>query len=283
VSEQTTVVAQNDGTGVLGGLSGGSDAETDTELQDRMIEAQADPPAAGNVAQILRVVQQAPGIAVQKAFFWPAFHGPGSGCAGFTLRPDTVTGSRIPNSVQRGRVEADIRAAFSADNSYTVATLVSTPLKLLVTIDWRDLSTGWVDPVPWPRYVAGASTAPIDHSAIVTADNGFATPTSSTCRVVTQAHVRAAGRPLAGRAARLHLEVRAAGGRRAVLDQAQGHRPLAGPPARPPAHEPALAFAWDARTAQAASSSHSARVRPVRRARASPSPRQGPSRSDRRV
>ena len=47
LSQGGLVLAQNDGTGVLVGLTGGREAETDGELQDRVIEAQSEPPVGG--------------------------------------------------------------------------------------------------------------------------------------------------------------------------------------------------------------------------------------------
>lgn len=183
VAERTTVAGQNDGTGVLVGLTGGRNAETDAELQDRMIEAQSNPPAAGNSAEIIRVAQKTLGVPVEKAFVVPAFRGPGSNCIGFTVRPDGPTGSRIPTTVQRGQVEADVRAAFPTDNCYTVATLLGAPTELAFRVLWRK---AWLDNVPWPPWIDGPSVFPVDHTATVTV---LATPTTSFLRAMTNASI----------------------------------------------------------------------------------------------
>jgi uncharacterized phage protein gp47/JayE len=181
VDARTTVAPQNDGTGVLVGLTGGRNAETDVELQDRMIEAQSNPPASGNSAEIIKEAQKTQGVPVEKAFFVPGFRGPGSGCVGFTVRPDGPTGSRIPSNVQRGQVEADVRAAFPTDNGYTVATIVGSPTVLAFRVFWRK---AWLDNVPWPPWVDGPSVFPVDHTATVSTT---VAPTSSSMRVITDA------------------------------------------------------------------------------------------------
>jgi len=185
VEARATVAPQNDGTGVLVGLTGGRNAETDGELQDRMIEAQSNPPASGNSAEIIHVVQATKGIPVEKGFYVPAVRGPGSGCVGFTVRPDGITGSRIPTNVQRGQVEADVRAAFPTDNGYMVATLLGSPTELAFRVLWRK---AWLDNVPWPPWIDGPSIFPVDHTATVTVT---ANPTTSSMRVMTNAVIPA--------------------------------------------------------------------------------------------
>ncbi len=151
-SESALVVAQNDGSGTLVGLSGGREIETDEELQERIIDAQANPPAAGNNAEIIREVERTPGVPVQKAWVISAWGGPGTNCVLFTLRPAPDTGSRLPNAVQIGLVEANLRAAFPADFSLNVGTLIAVPTTLAVSVTWRASVNGWVDPIPWPIY-----------------------------------------------------------------------------------------------------------------------------------
>lgn len=153
VSLTAQVLAQNDGTGSLVGLTGGREAESDEELQDRILEAQANPPAAGNNAQIVKVAQKTGGVPVEKAFVVPAWFGPGSTCVPFTVRPDAAA-SRIPNSVQRGLVEADLRNAFPADWTITVPTLLSQSLTIALGVTWIEGARGFTDLSPWPEYVS---------------------------------------------------------------------------------------------------------------------------------
>ena len=151
-SEGALVVQQNDGLGGFFGLSGGRVEETDVELQDRIIDAQANPPAAGNNADIIRVVERTAGVPVQKAWVIPAWGGPGTNCVLFTLRPDPDTTSRLPNSVQIGLVEANLRAAFPADFGLNVGTLLATPTSIACSVTWHSSVNGWVDSIQWPIY-----------------------------------------------------------------------------------------------------------------------------------
>jgi len=154
VSLTATVLSQNDGTGTLVGLTGGRDEETDVELQNRIIEANTNPPAAGNSAEVVYVAQKTAAVSVEKAFAYPAWMGPGSTCVAFTLRPD-ATASRLPNSVQRGLVEADLRNSFPADWTITVATLFAQTVVVALGVTWLDKARGWVDGTPWPAYIPG--------------------------------------------------------------------------------------------------------------------------------
>lgn len=149
-----TILAQNDGTGALVGLTGGREAESDVELQARIIDAQTNPPAAGNSAQIVKVAQKTGGVPVEKAFVYPAWMGSGSTCVAFTLRPDS-SASRVPNSVQRGLVEADLRNAFPADWTFTVPTVLTQALTVALGVTWADKARAWVDGSPWPAYIPG--------------------------------------------------------------------------------------------------------------------------------
>jgi hypothetical protein len=148
-----TVLSQNDGTGTFVGLTGGREAESDEELQGRILETQASPPAAGNNAQLVKVAQKTAGVPVEKAFAIPAWFGSGSTSVPFTLRPDSAA-SRIPNSVQRGLVEADLRTAFPGDWSITVPTILAQDLTVAVGVTWIEGARGWTDLSQWPAYVA---------------------------------------------------------------------------------------------------------------------------------
>jgi len=148
-----TVLEQNDGTGVLMGLTGGRDAETDVELQERIIQAQSNPPAAGNDAQMVTVAQKTPGVPVEAAFTISAWMGPGDTSVPFTLRPD-ATASRIPNGVQRGLVEADLRSAFGVGWTITVPTVVAQDLTIAIGVTWLPGARGWADQTPFPEYAS---------------------------------------------------------------------------------------------------------------------------------
>jgi hypothetical protein len=70
------------------------------------------------------------------------------------MRPDAVS-SRIPNSVQRGLIEADLRGAFPADYSLTVGTLVQQTFTVALGVTWISNARKWTDLVQWPAYVDG--------------------------------------------------------------------------------------------------------------------------------
>lgn len=176
VSPGAVVLAQNDGTGNLVGLTGGRDGETDEELQDRIIEAQSEPPAAGNAAQIVQVAQRTGGVPVQRAFAISAWFGPGSISIPFVLRPDAAP-SRIPNSTQRGLVEQAVRSAFPLDYSITVPTVLGQNLVIAVGVTWLGSARTWVDLTPWPAYVAAD---PVHVDAAGTLSNSMLRATTST-------------------------------------------------------------------------------------------------------
>lgn len=184
VSKTATILEQNDGTGVLVGLTGGRNAETDTELQDRLIFAQSNPEAAGNAAEIVQVAQRTPAVPVQAAFAIPAWFGPGSMCVVFTLRPD-ASASRIPNSTQRGLVQAQL-TAFPTDYSITVGFVLAQTVDTILGVTWLGSARGWTDLTPWPEYVA-ADPVHVDNAVAITT-NAFRVTTSvaTTAPVVGQ-------------------------------------------------------------------------------------------------
>ena len=175
--EGALIVAQNDGSGKLVGLTGGRDQESDEELQDRVIDSQANPVAAGNNAEIIREVERTKGVPVQKAWVVSAWGGPGTNCVIFALRPDPDNGSRLPNAVQIGLVEANLRAAFPSDFGLNVGTLLSVPTMLVISSTWRTSVDGWVDPVQWPIYDK------IGGDEYLVKVVGTPTPTTSSARV----------------------------------------------------------------------------------------------------
>lgn len=147
------ILAQDDGTGNLVGLTGGRGAETDGELQDRIIDAQTNPAAAGNEAEIVQKIQSTPAVPVQKGFVVSAWFGSGSACAGFTLRPG-ASATRIPNSTQRGLVDARLRASFPTDFSITTAVILEQSFTVALGVSWISTARAWTDVTPWPAYVS---------------------------------------------------------------------------------------------------------------------------------
>lgn len=176
VSTGAIVLAQNDGTGALVGLTGGRGEETDVELQDRVIAAQSDPPAAGNSAEIVQQAQRTAAVPVQAAFVIPAWFGPGSSCVGFTLRSDIST-TRIPNSTQRGLVAAQLGNAFPTDYSIPVAIILPQTFTVALGVTWITGARGWTDRTPWPEYLS-ADPVHVDDSASTITSNSFQVTTT---------------------------------------------------------------------------------------------------------
>ena len=168
-SQTATILAQNDGTGVFVGLTGGRDAESDEELQDRVIDAQSNPPAAGNSAEIVQAVQRTPAVPVQKAFIIPAWFGPGSACVAFTLRPDSSS-TRLPNSTQRGLVAASL-ATFPTDYNITIAAGLAQTVSVQLGVSWISGANGWTDLTQWPEHLATDSV--VVDGAIAITTGGF--------------------------------------------------------------------------------------------------------------
>lgn len=153
-SQGGKVLAQNDGTGALVGLTGGRVAETDEELQQRVIYSQKNPEAAGNSAEVVTQAQKTGGVPVQKAFAIPAWFGPGSISVPFVLRPDASI-SRIPNNAHRAAVTAQLRSKFPADYSITVPFVLAQSFTLAIGVSWISTARGFMDLNPWPAYIQG--------------------------------------------------------------------------------------------------------------------------------
>jgi len=174
VSSGGVVLAQNDGTGVLVGLIGGHLAESDEELQDRVIEAQSHPQADRNSARLVQVVQKTGGVPVARGFAYPAWFGSGSSAFAFLLRSD-VSSTQIPNSTQIGLAEQNVRATFATDDSITAAVVIGSNFNVALGVSWISSARTWADLVPFPQ------ANPLDPLIV----DGTATITSTAFRVKT--------------------------------------------------------------------------------------------------
>lgn len=183
VSQTATILSQNDGTGNLVGLIGGRDEETDEELQDRVIDAQSNPAAAGNSAEVVQEVQRTPAVPVQKAFIIPAWFGSGTACVAFTLRPD-ASATRIPNSTQRGLVAAHL-TQFPTDFNISIAAILAQSASVLLGVTWITSATGWTV-TPWPFHLVGDPVLVDGAAAISTGAFRVTTGTTTTAPQVGQ-------------------------------------------------------------------------------------------------
>jgi uncharacterized phage protein gp47/JayE len=146
------VLAQQNGSG----LTGGRGAETDDQYRDRYLNALADPPGGGNDAQVRQLAENAEltGVAVQKAFTYPAIYGSGTCGVAFLMSPTVVGGSRVPTDAQIGLVMAAVSGSLPSDLYYGIRVVAST-VAVAIRVTWDSSAPGWIDTVPWPSIPSG--------------------------------------------------------------------------------------------------------------------------------
>lgn len=147
-SDTATVYENADGSG----MSGGSAVETNEEYNLRISDRIANPPQAGNCAEIVKFVEKIRGIGIAKAYCYPAVRGPGSYCVVFTMRPAYPGASRIPNAAQIAIVEALVKDAFPGDDSIFVAEGQDDLVRISYELTWAPNVTGWANIAPWPSF-----------------------------------------------------------------------------------------------------------------------------------
>lgn len=158
-----TVFADSNGDG----LTGGADEETPQEQIERIIEAAANPAAAGNDAAYQKAASETPGIAVEQAFTYPCATGPGVSCLLFLLRPSRIGGSRIPNNAQIGLVKGYVTGQMPKDDSVAYGVVLEEDVDVVLRVEWADGVASWTDGIPWPpvgsagdEYTVQASPTP---------------------------------------------------------------------------------------------------------------------------
>ncbi len=165
------VTEQSDGSG----LTGGRNAETDEEKQNRIIDRLSNPPASGNAAAVIAEIERTSGLAIQKGFYYPAIKGTGTYGIAFTMKPATPGGSRLPNAAHVAQVEANVKAAFPGDDGVFGCTLLAQPVDVVLKVTWTGTAANWTDNTPWPAY---ASTPVAVDDAIAISASGFRATTS---------------------------------------------------------------------------------------------------------
>jgi uncharacterized phage protein gp47/JayE len=148
ITATATVFAQLDGSG----LSGGRDEATDEEYRKLWNEAKQSRAASGNDGEIQELAETTAGIAVEKAFTVPGCLGPATTCVMFTLKPSTVTSSRLPNPTQVAAVLANVVGSMPADEGIFGALLSSQPVDCTFKVTWDPNGVGWADITTWPAY-----------------------------------------------------------------------------------------------------------------------------------
>lgn len=159
------------------GLEGGRAAETAPELVLRIQSTKADPPAAGNDAQIRKFVTETPGVPVQEVFTYPGADGPATTAYAVTLAPSTVGASRSPTSIQLADTRAHLIGRLPKDDAPIDVLTLEVPVDLMLRIRWQKKAKGWVDSVPWPPYIGGGVTN--GTVTVVTSENVFRIQTTT--------------------------------------------------------------------------------------------------------
>lgn len=155
INSVATIVSQGNGKG----LTGGREQETEDEIAARLRSAKADPPAAGNDAEIRRFVTETPGVPVQEVFTIACSDGPGTTCYAFTLAASTAGASRAPSAAQIALTRAYLIGRLPKDDGPIDCLIIEVPTEVQYKVDWLSNAAGWVDSVTWPPYNSLTSPA----------------------------------------------------------------------------------------------------------------------------
>ncbi len=150
IGSKCTVFENADGTG----LSGGHNAETDQEYAEALLDLFRNPPESGNEAAYIHAVHGIAGLAVLRAFAYPAVLGAGTMMVAFLMRPITPGASRLPNGAHIAQVEAELKAQFPGDDGIMVATVADDEVVPCFKVKFAPEQDGFVDAAPWPAYAA---------------------------------------------------------------------------------------------------------------------------------
>jgi uncharacterized phage protein gp47/JayE len=162
------------------GLTGGRDQATPEEYKALIRERRKSPASAGNDAQYQSVVEDpfAHGVAVQKAFTYPACQGTGTCGVAFLMRPSIPGGSRLPSSIHLALVGAALENSFPTDDGIFLATVAEQATKVAFRVSWKKSASGWASVLPWPAFISGAQMAV--SNAVAITSSGFRVATSGT-------------------------------------------------------------------------------------------------------
>lgn len=145
---KSAVALQANGTG----LYGGTDVESDQQLQQRLSYLKANPAGSGNSAHYLMLMERVDALAIQQAYTIPCVRGPGTIALMFTLRPPASGASRIPNAAQMALALASVSLNVPASDGIFMCTLITSPLPMVYKVEWADSAPGWADASPFPLY-----------------------------------------------------------------------------------------------------------------------------------
>lgn len=146
-----TVAAANDGSGLIGGR----DALGDDDYRELLADAQANPAASANDAELQRQIQyeRGHGVSVKRAFTYPCCLGPG--VTGFTcvLEGSAKYGSRAPTNAQLNLISAWVEQVMPSTDLLWRLPMFTVPLSLSFRVKFAN--NGWSDAVQWPPYSGG--------------------------------------------------------------------------------------------------------------------------------
>jgi hypothetical protein len=147
----TTCVVFTDSNG--DGLKGGSDEDDREQIIEKIRDQLANPPGAGNAAEVRNWAKETPAVQIEEVFAFPCAYGPGTCGWCFTVPADS-TGSRIPTALQSALVGAQIDASAPHTDLYFYTSMTALATAIVAQVTWDPEAVGWADESPWPGYFA---------------------------------------------------------------------------------------------------------------------------------
>lgn len=154
------------------GLTGGRDQADNDEYKTVIIDRRGHQATAGNEHAYAALLGDpfATGIAVQRAFVWPAISGTGTIGFSFTMRPEAPGGTRLPSTAQLAIMLAALEAAFPGDDGAVQISLSEEPASVSFKATWAKSAAGWATPRAWPAYIPTTQWY-VDGGAAITAES----------------------------------------------------------------------------------------------------------------
>jgi len=137
---------------VSGGLTGGSDADSEEVLRQRLFDRLSFPQGGGNVAQV-KAWAETTTAAVEKAYVYAAVRGPASVDVALT----STAANRTVDAQYVSSVASYITSQLPGHESVNVTTVTPRRVDVLIGISLPYAITaggsggGWLDASPWPR------------------------------------------------------------------------------------------------------------------------------------
>ncbi len=141
-----------------GGLTNGTDTETNEEARERLFQYLRNPPASGNWSHVALEAEKS-STRVQKAFVFPAVQGGSTFHVAVTASPTDSNKSRQINALlMSGTVAPYIIGKFPEHVAMTITTVADTPVDVAFGLTLPEARTasppgpggGWKNATPWP-------------------------------------------------------------------------------------------------------------------------------------